>query len=992
MSRWFSGRQSRRLPSGSGRVSGRWWSLFAAWVVVGVLAVGVASAGGATTAISSFTKIGVDERTGSTATPERRGETAPGHTLHWVLSYRNTTGGDASVSITDRIAGNQTFVRGSLRIPPELAGEWSNDGGARYERTEPPSGVDAVRATVVNGPGSTGSRSPVPPPARGFTAGSSQGDGWEPLFIGENVYNVHHHKGPPNGNLTMIDCHVKSSGQLCPGYPALGSYVGDVAGTAFSTGPDTLGTAYAPNADVDAENGHIYFPVGVNGQGSIGVLCADVRTSKSCGYTELGVSPIPNRVESGEWHAAIDGGAVVGSRYYLIDTQANVYCFDTSTNKACGSPYPLKAVPGYPGSATLRTALDSRLQAFDGRYVLANISEPNGSRDLSCIDTSTNALCPGFPVRGYATDYIIAGGATQFNAVLAPILDAGANVTGVCGLAATNATSAPFRCYAVPGGTAVPTPWPQQVPGSTVTRAGLGSITSIGAKLYFPYSNETAGFKATYACWNFASGAPCSGFVQTSSGANVRAYTVRQDPDNPGCVWELGDAGVFEVFSATFGGTTCNEGAAVIKVSPEASYCDGKPGHVHGWRDLVLEGVSATDYNQVAVSILDAHGNPVPGWTDRVFPSAQQSIDISSIPFAGSTTTLQIAVSIDWGTHTPKPATVLATFAGDPVQVCFKTVVGPASCNDDQSITNLAKAVTDGSDGSSDAPVGNDSGDVTFLERPEPATDRCEANLSITKTASDPRVPPGGQVMYTLLVRNHGPDTATDARVSDAIPSGLEVRSAVPDHGKCTTAETVDCSLGTIPNGGAVEILITANVSASATGSIDNCATTSAFQADPDPANNSDCSTVTIAPGSSSITADIQIVDLVNHQLASPGEPLTDTLKVTNHGPDPAPDVTVTDTSSLPLDVLSIRPTQGSCTRSEPFTCHLGSIADGETVKIRIRAIPRALGTEIDSAIATSGCTKSGRCDLNTHPADDESHATTRIITPPSPPPPRVTG
>jgi uncharacterized repeat protein (TIGR01451 family) len=965
--------------------------LFAACVVVGVLAVWVASAGGATTAISSFTKTGVDETTGSTATPDRPGETAPGHTLHWVLSYRNATGGDASVNISDRIGANQTFVHGSLRSPPDLVREWSTDAGASYVRTEPPSGVDSVRATGVNGPGSTGSRSPVPPPARGFSAGTSNGDGWEPLFIGENVYNVHHHDGP-NTSLTMLDCHDKSTGRACPGYPAVGSYVGAAAGTPFSTGPDTLGTAYAPNADVDPVNGHIYFPVGVDGKDSIGVLCADVLTNKSCGYTQLGTSPIPNRTESGEWHAAIDGGAVIANHYYLIDTQANVYCFDTSTHAACGAPYPLKAVPGYLTSATLRTTLDSRLQAFDGRYVLANISQANGSRDLSCVDASTNSLCAGFPVRGYATDYIIAGGATQFNAVLAPILDAAANVTGVCGLAATNATSAPFKCYAVPGGTSVPTPWPQQVPGSTVTRAGLGSITNVGTKLYFPYSNETGGFKATYACWNFATGGPCTGFVQASSGANVRAYTVRQDPDNPGCLWELGDAGVFEVFSATFGGTTCNEGGAVTKVTPGAYYCDGKPGHVQGWRNLVLEGVGATDYNQVAVSILDANGNPVPGWTDRLFPSTQQSIDISSIPYAGSTKTLQIALSVNWGTHTPKAAAVVATFAGAPVQVCFKTVVGPASCTEDQSISNHAKAVTDGGTGFSDAPAGNESGEATFLERPEPTTDGCQADLSITKAASYPRVPPGGQVMYTLVVRNHGPDTATDARVSDAIPRGLEVQSAVPDQGKCTTAETVDCSLGTIPSGGAVEILLTATVSGLATDSIENCATVSAFQADPDPGNNGDCKTVTIAPSSSSITADIQILDLVDHHKATPGEPLTDALEVTDNGPDTAPDVTVTDTSSLPLDVLSIQPAQGTCTRTEPFTCHLGSIAVGHTVKIRIRSIPRGLGTEVDSAIATSGCTKSGLCDLNTHPAADESRATTRIIRLPSPPPPRVTG
>jgi large repetitive protein len=297
--------------------------------------------------------------------------------------------------------------------------------------------------------------------------------------------------------------------------------------------------------------------------------------------------------------------------------------------------------------------------------------------------------------------------------------------------------------------------------------------------------------------------------------------------------------------------------------------------------------------------------------------------------------------------------------------------------------------VTDGSNGITDRPAGNDSDEAVFLERPEPATAGCEANLSVTKTASDPRVPPGGQVMYTLLVRNHGPDTATDAKVSDAIPSGLEIRSAVPDHGKCTAADTVDCSLGTIPSGGAVEILITATVSDSASGSIDNCATASAFQADPDPGNNSDCDAVTVAPSSSSITADIQIVDHAERHLATPGEPLTDTLDVTDHGPDAAPDATVTDASSLPLDVLSIQPGRGRCTDTELFTCHLGSIADGETVKITIRAIPTEPGTEIDSAIATSGCTKSGLCDLNTDPAHDAFHATTMII---APHPPSFTG
>jgi hypothetical protein len=542
-------------------------SLVAACLVSGLLLIGmIASANAATTPVSSFSKVGMDATSGSTATETTAGSTAAGHRINWVLSYRNTTGASARVNVTDPITGNQTYVPGSLQTPPEFSGQWSTDGGASYTGSEPASGVNAVGATGTSGPGSTGSEAIVQPPSTGFNAGSSLGDGWEPLFIGGNVFNVHHHAAA-GSTTTALDCHSKTTGATCPGYPV--SSVPRTAGQPFSDSSDPTDTAYGPGAAVDAAAGRIYYPVGIDGQGGIGVLCADVVTEISCGYTQLAVSPVPNAIQGGEGHPAIDGGAVVGTHYYLVDAQANIYCFDTAANAPCGAPYPLLGVPGYNGGATntssLAAVLDSRLQAFDNRYVLGNIAEPNGSRDLTCLDTTTNALCPGFPVRGYATDFRIAGGPTQFNSVVAPILNASASVTGICGLAATNATSAPFKCYSIGGatpGSAVATPWPQQVAGDTVTRAGLGSITTIGAKAYFPYSLENGAFPTTYACWSFATNSPCVGFVQATSGQNLRAYTIRQDPYNPDCVWELGDAGAFELFSATFGGTTCNEGTS----------------------------------------------------------------------------------------------------------------------------------------------------------------------------------------------------------------------------------------------------------------------------------------------------------------------------------------------------------------------------------------------------------------------------------------------
>jgi uncharacterized repeat protein (TIGR01451 family) len=82
------------------------------------LAVAVATAPAATTPISSFSMTGRDAQTGSTATAGGpAGATAAGDTIDWVLSYLNRTSGVANVSITDPIAGNQTFVPGSLQLP-----------------------------------------------------------------------------------------------------------------------------------------------------------------------------------------------------------------------------------------------------------------------------------------------------------------------------------------------------------------------------------------------------------------------------------------------------------------------------------------------------------------------------------------------------------------------------------------------------------------------------------------------------------------------------------------------------------------------------------------------------------------------------------------------------------------------------------------------------------------------------------------------------------
>lgn len=94
-----------------------------------------ASAG--TTNASTLTKTGTDESTGaSVSSGGASAQTSPGDTIDWVLHYSNDTGSAANVTIKDPIAANQTFVSGSLLVPPGtgLSPEWSNEGAVRVLR------------------------------------------------------------------------------------------------------------------------------------------------------------------------------------------------------------------------------------------------------------------------------------------------------------------------------------------------------------------------------------------------------------------------------------------------------------------------------------------------------------------------------------------------------------------------------------------------------------------------------------------------------------------------------------------------------------------------------------------------------------------------------------------------------------------------------------------------------------------------------------------
>jgi uncharacterized repeat protein (TIGR01451 family) len=230
-----------------------------------------------------------------------------------------------------------------------------------------------------------------------------------------------------------------------------------------------------------------------------------------------------------------------------------------------------------------------------------------------------------------------------------------------------------------------------------------------------------------------------------------------------------------------------------------------------------------------------------------------------------------------------------------------------------------------------------------------------EADVSVTKVPSVDRVVVGGQLFYTLLVRNDGPSDAQNVVVTDEAGAGLTLVSARGGQGtSCTVAAArVTCRLGTLAAGGSAQVLVSAR--ADRAGELTNIATVDTTTKDPDPSNNRDERRVTgdPPPATAPQPADLEIVKTSNRRAVLGSGSITYMLRIRNNGPGAAAGVQVIDTPSLPVRIRSVRASVGRCTATTPVRCDLGTLAAGASATVRIVVQPRAAGTLRNSASVT---------------------------------------
>ncbi len=920
-------------------MSNRYRSPLALCVALVAMLVMVSSAQAGTTTASTLTKVGTDSATHSSAVgTETMGTAGPGDTLDWVLQYTNSTGSAASVNLTDPIGANQEYVAGSLRTPPTLAPQFSADGTSGWTAGTPPAGAGGVGGKGTVPAGTTTAQSPSFKTST-VTFNTPGGDGYTVEGFGNNIYTVFHHTGGPHNPTTAVFC-ATLSGAVCEGWPALSTYVNPAGGTPIGTGgPGQYATAGENGSFI--VGGKLYWPVESNvasgGTYALGMQCLDLTTRQSCGLAPLGTTIRPPKAEQfGE--ISTDGIEASDGNYYALIPSGELVCFNPTAFAVCGStPITAGVEAGFEGKGYVGNVMT------DGPYIYVTYADAAGTAHMSCYNVETHGLCAaGFPKN--------LGPSKEPNMppFLAPVLSPSGAPLGACGIGT-------LQCYSVAGAT-IADPYGTTEKLGYQSQNGFGSGVIYGSRFYAGDATQPVHIQ----CWDFSqwSGtgeAPkCAGFSPPADESN---YTVRALANLPGCLAANGDAGVINIFNAQTG-APCTTATQKVQLSPNQYYCDGQSGHARSWGAVSLPGLTGGEFSGATVTLYGADGKPVPGWTDVPMVAGSTSLDISALPVSGNTSSLTAEVNLAAVSDTAavERSGVQLSWRGDGIQVCFKTKAGPQKCSVSQALPNEGNAVTIGVNGVSDAPAGDNTGRAGFLMAPNPELDGCEADLKIEKQAGSAKVPPGGGLMYTLVVSNKGPETATNAVVSDSIPKGLTVVSAQPSQGECKVAGAIDCTLGTMLKGGSAQILVTAKATSDASGTIKNCANVSAKQVDPEPKDNADCAEVTVVPPPPPAQPfDLEVVKTVNHKQVVVGQSLTYTLTVTNKGPGAAPNAMLNDTSTTPLQVVSAKPSVGTCGKAIPLHCSFGTIAVGAKVTIKVIAKPKLTGGKQKNTASTTG-------------------------------------
>jgi len=215
------------------------------------------------------------------------------------------------------------------------------------------------------------------------------------------------------------------------------------------------------------------------------------------------------------------------------------------------------------------------------------------------------------------------------------------------------------------------------------------------------------------------------------------------------------------------------------------------------------------------------------------------------------------------------------------------------------------------------------------------------ADMSIIKFANVTQANYLDLIKWTLIVKNNGPNDASNVFVSDVIPKGLEIVDVY--GGKL---EDSLFYIGDLLNGQSVKLEIVCKIKA--TGNFVNAAEVWASETDPDLSNNDAKESVFVRPAS-----DISITKTVSKYKYSVGDLVKFSIKLTNNGPDKAENVEVREIMDNSLLFKSFKASGGDFDE-ENNVWSLDELDVGESAFLKVNAIAKKPGTANNNVVAKS--------------------------------------
>ncbi|CAG0952360.1 Large cysteine-rich periplasmic protein OmcB [Phycisphaerales bacterium] len=212
------------------------------------------------------------------------------------------------------------------------------------------------------------------------------------------------------------------------------------------------------------------------------------------------------------------------------------------------------------------------------------------------------------------------------------------------------------------------------------------------------------------------------------------------------------------------------------------------------------------------------------------------------------------------------------------------------------------------------------------------------ADVAVSKVSNPSTlvIPPGGDITYTVTVRNNGPELATGVAMTDPIPAGMTFVSV--DGGATFDGTQVNATIGDLTANDTRVFNIV--VHTDTLGQYQNTASVSSTSQDNNPNNNSGSATTTVRAPLADLG--VSITDPADCAVGVGGT-LNYSVVVTNNGPESAENTTLVVT--LPEGVTFISSNPPLTPVGSNLTLNAGSIGNGGTATLTIDATADSQGT-----------------------------------------------